>query len=1437
MSQHKPGKLSPTDLKRTMSPLNRDSTPRHTIGDEETMEVENIAHNPDALTDDSQDTTRSPNPGNRGQDEHFRAWFNVNTGTHNPHRTDPYCEQTGDMMETYDDDDEASANGLVEARFENVSRYRMSHLKSDTRICGGGTMIRCLPWKILIIFHPPETSSLGFFIQCNADSDSQTWSCSAKATLTLLAQRPNCKNKEMKIQHTFTHKENDWGFQSFISYEELFNPERGFIGPNDDIHLQVRVKADAPHGADWDSKRHTGFVGLKNQGATCYLNSLLQALYCTNKLRRAVFLMPTESDDAQTSVPLALQRVFYELQFSDRAVGTKKLTRSFGWATLDSFMQHDAQELCRVLLDNLENKMKGTSVEDVIPNLFCGKMLSYIRCLNVRYESKREENFYDIQLKVNGNRTIYDAFTEYVAKETLTQDNKYDAGEYGLQEAEKGVTFIRFPPVLYLQLMRFQYDFVADTNVKINDRFEFVYNLELDKFLLHPDPNSPANYFLHAVLVHSGDNHGGHYVVYINPAGNGIWYQFDDDVVSRCSAHDAIYMNFGGTEDPEMRPCTNAYMLVYIAESARDDVLCSVSMNDIPESLRERFLEEQNLEEAKRLDKERGHLYMVIYLLLEEDFYGWQGPELCNPEMLPSRMLRVPKQTSRGLLVEAVAKSLNHPADSIRLWHFRPRRKNVPIQLLELSDTPLQYTPKDVHIFFVQCCPSSLAVAPTSPNFGRIGSPPITEQQEPVIDKRLFFLKYFDPISWSMTFCGHVELAADDVFMSLEPVLRERAGLPANAPLILYQDDPKTTVSEISLLRTPISKLYKRELQGQLIYFQVKQSHLSMPTSVTADSSPEVGRDALSNLVDESSVKSVSTTSTEASTRPTQPLETINGIPVSRGSLTEHVVPEPGKPAPTTVDPTVLHRLAAMPNSMMGSKLTQSNVITGAVGGIQTNLPPLVTHVHSFVPGDPQSIYNYVASYLHQVDILLVDKLRPTDPGILLRVAADLTYWDFANFAAAHLSTTSDRLQFFRSQQILGGTTNALTAPISVSPLGTSASDLNASPVGSDLASGVPTANTAASQENIASGASVGCFGLSRESLQEIAARASGFSNCSPYMSSLLAAAAGQGLTHEPPGAAIPSTHQGSMRDFLVPFSVSPANSVWYSEPTGLGSGIGTGAANTTASANSIPDRFPVPLNRYCGVKTVHRSPLGTMTFPPPRRIYYAHLAIRIDELETMRQVRVVFVGPKLSIKAELLLSVPQNGLVSDLLKEAIRHLSLPSDGSGQLRLLEISGNRIIQEFSPNLKLSSISQSTLLPQTCVSNPPVHSLRIEEVPIDEVNLKPDETIVYVSHFDKDLHVAFGIPFTVRIRDGEHYSAVRERIRRRLEVPEKEFERWRFAVMFPTEATYIPNDEDPIVRTKVFTHPCAPEYKPWLGVEHKPSKRPRYAPNEKPIKIHN
>lgn len=74
---------------------------------------------------------------------------------------------------------------------------------------------------------------------------------------------------------------------------------------------------------------------------------------------QAVYHMPTtENDMPSGSIPLALQSLFYKLQYNDSSVATKELTKSFGWDTYDSFMQHDVQELNRVLCEKLEDKMK-----------------------------------------------------------------------------------------------------------------------------------------------------------------------------------------------------------------------------------------------------------------------------------------------------------------------------------------------------------------------------------------------------------------------------------------------------------------------------------------------------------------------------------------------------------------------------------------------------------------------------------------------------------------------------------------------------------------------------------------------------------------------------------------------------------------------------------------------------------------------------------------------------------------------------------------------------------------------------------------------------------------------------------------------------------------------------------------------------------------------
>lgn len=96
------------------------------------------------------------------------------------------------------------------------------------------------------------------------------------------------------------------------------------------------------------------------QGATCYMNSLLQTLYHVAQFRRAVYHMPTaEGEEPESSIPLALKRLFYKLEYSQTPVSTKQLVKSFGWTTGDAFVQQDVEELELKLCDKLEEKMKG----------------------------------------------------------------------------------------------------------------------------------------------------------------------------------------------------------------------------------------------------------------------------------------------------------------------------------------------------------------------------------------------------------------------------------------------------------------------------------------------------------------------------------------------------------------------------------------------------------------------------------------------------------------------------------------------------------------------------------------------------------------------------------------------------------------------------------------------------------------------------------------------------------------------------------------------------------------------------------------------------------------------------------------------------------------------------------------------------------------------
>ncbi|XP_042511237.1 ubiquitin C-terminal hydrolase 12 isoform X2 [Macadamia integrifolia] len=683
---------------------------------------------------------------------------------------------------------------------ENFTRLNAKKHYSDVFFVGG------FKWRVLIFPKGNNVDHLSMYLDV-ADSVNLPygWSRYAQFSLAVINQIHNKYTVRKDTQHQFNARESDWGFTSFMPLSELYDPGRGYL-VNDTVivEAEVAVRRVVDYWT-YDSKKETGYVGLKNQGATCYMNSLLQTLYHIPYFRKAVYHMPTtENDMPSGSIPLALQSLFYKLQYSDNSVATKELTKSFGWDTYDSFMQHDVQELNRVLCEKLEDKMKGTVVEGTIQQLFEGHHMNYIECINVDYKSTRKESFYDLQLDVKGCRDVYASFDKYVEVERLEGDNKYHAEQHGLQDARKGVLFIDFPPVLQLQLKRFEYDFMRDTMVKINDRYEFPLQLDLDREngkYLSPDADRRVRnlYTLHSVLVHSGGVHGGHYYAFIRPTLSDQWFKFDDERVTKEDVKRALEEQYGGEEElPQTNPgfnntpfkftkYSNAYMLVYIRESDKDKIICNVDEKDIAEHLRIRLKKEQEEKEHKKKEKAEAHLYTIIKVARNEDLVEQIGRDiyfdLVDHDKV--RSFRIQKQMPFTLFKEEVAKDFGIPVQFQRFWLWAKRqnhtyRPNRPLthqeeqqsvgQLREVSNKAHNAELK----LFLEV-ELGLDLRPI---------PPPDKTKEDI----LLFFKLYDPEKEELRFVGRIFVKGTGKPVDILTRLNEMAGFAANEEIELYEE-------------------------------------------------------------------------------------------------------------------------------------------------------------------------------------------------------------------------------------------------------------------------------------------------------------------------------------------------------------------------------------------------------------------------------------------------------------------------------------------------------------------------------------------------------------------------------------------------------------------------------------------------------------------------
>ena len=596
------------------------------------------------------------------------------------------------------------------------------------------------------------------------------------------------KSLEVKASEKLSRGSSNVSVDFGIRTEE-FIPENGWV-----IDGSVRVEMEIAFGREVEDapagKACTEYVGLLNQGATCYMNSMLQALFHIPAFRSIVFRMPTTGEeDVSTSIPLCLQRLFYKLQLAKGPCSTKALTTSFGWTRRATMMQHDAQELSRVLIDNLEGKLRNTEMRDDIANLFRGRTKTIFRCKNVEYETAKFDDYYDLTLQVKGCANLNESFRRYIM-DSYIDSFMYDADVYGKQEAMRSMSFVSFPDVLQLHLNRLDFDLKTGRPVKVNDRFEFPPVLDLSEYETGGKTNI---YELFSVLVHSGGTGGGHYTACLRTTKEPRWFRFNDSIVTEIGEEEAIAGNYGGQKRP-----SSAYLLIYVRQSEIDRIYAPVEF--VPEHL-QRYGEMADVIEAT----------MVKLRVFDEQTLKANAlrAQKCfaKPQFIAE--LEVTELMTLTEMYAKVAEATGVQNTMFRLW-----KTNGSCAVVAKSEkTTLQTFRRnlgELHLFLQK-----------KPGTEKILLPDMKPMT--LVAVKFFFPDLKHPFKYIDSFCVSLTWNVRDII----PRLLEKLEFAPGVPLLCYLEEERQRAEEVDIDQT---FAHEHIVCGKTLIFQVKPG-LSIPSS------------------------------------------------------------------------------------------------------------------------------------------------------------------------------------------------------------------------------------------------------------------------------------------------------------------------------------------------------------------------------------------------------------------------------------------------------------------------------------------------------------------------------------------------------------------------------------------------------------------------------
>lgn len=391
------------------------------------------------------------------------------------------------------------------------------------------------------------------------------------------------------------------------------------------------------------------YVGLRNQGCTCYMNATIQQLFIIPSLRRAILnvdmkanadLQPvseaasSSAAGPESNIMSALQTLFAFMQESKTAfvdpIQFCKQVRLNG-APIVMTRQEDALEFLNSLSDQVEPYVKGLPQEHMLRDSFGGRFIHQIISHDCEHQSEREEPYLAISVKVQNKRNLKESLESFVQGDMLDGNSKYrceQCGEGKYVVAKMRCCVEHLPNTLIVHLKRFEFCFDTFENIKVHDHFEFPHELNMRPYTKEGlasaemkevaegtiRPDDYYQYQLTGIIVHNGSATSGHYYSYIKERTppddqSAKWFEFNDTYVTPFDPDTIPEHCFGGKyADYRGTKTASAYMLFYerknyyapnaygpslgpIAEVGREEVAGKTDKEVEPEILDKIFTE------------------------------------------------------------------------------------------------------------------------------------------------------------------------------------------------------------------------------------------------------------------------------------------------------------------------------------------------------------------------------------------------------------------------------------------------------------------------------------------------------------------------------------------------------------------------------------------------------------------------------------------------------------------------------------------------------------------------------------------------------------------------------------------------------------------------------------------------------------------------------